>query len=253
MKISIVTACLNSAKTIEDTIKSVLGQSYDDIEYIIVDGFSKDGTLDILKKYHGQINKYISEPDKGVYEALNKGINMATGKVVGFLHADDFYATRGAIEKVARVFEHNKVDCLWGDLVYVSKDNTEKIIRYWKSNKYRKNLFKWGWMPAHPTFFAKRCMYKKYGNFNTDFKIAADYEIMLRFLHKFNISGYYIPEVLVKMRVGGLSNRSLKNMIRKSLEDYKAWNINNLNGGIHTIMMKNIWKIPQFITKFKSL
>jgi glycosyltransferase len=253
MKTSIITVCFNSVETIEDTIRSVLGQDYKNIEYVIIDGGSTDGTLDILTKYQGQISKCISEPDNGIYDAMNKGINLATGEVIGFLHADDFYATKETIKKVARVFEQNKVDCLWGDLVYVSKENTEKIIRYWKSGGYRKNLFKNGWMPAHPTFFAKRCIYEKYGYFNTDFRIAADYEIMLRFLHKFNISNYYIPEVLVKMRVGGLSNRSLKNVVRKSIEDYRAWNTNNLSGRIHTIMMKNISKIPQFFTKFKSL
>ena len=249
MKISIITVCLNSDETIEDAIKSILAQSYDDIEYIIVDGGSSDETLSIIKKYENEITRYISEPDKGVYDALNKGLKLATGEVVGFLHADDFYATTETIKNVARVFEHNKVDCLWGDLVYVGKENTEKIIRYWKSGKYKKNLFKRGWMPAHPTFFVKRRVYEKHGYFNTDFRIAADYEIMLRFLHKFNISSYYIPEVLVKMRVGGLSNRSLKNVVRKSIEDYNAWKINKLSGGIHTIIMKNISKIPQFFTK----
>ena len=249
MKISIITVCLNNAKTIEDAIKSVLAQSYDDIEYIIIDGGSADETLSIIKKYENEITRYISEPDKGVYDALNKGLKLATGEVVGFLHADDFYATTETIEKIARVFERNKVDCLWGDLVYVGKENTEKIIRYWKSGKYKKNLFKRGWMPAHPTFFAKRRVYEKYGDFNTDFRIAADYEIMLRLLHKFNISSYYIPEVLVKMRVGGLSNRSLKNVVRKSIEDYNAWDVNKLSGGIHTIIMKNLSKMPQFFTK----
>ncbi len=249
MKISIITVCLNSDETIEDAIKSILAQSYDDIEYIIVDGGSSDETLSIIKKYENEITRYISEPDKGVYDALNKGLKLATGEVVGFLHADDFYATTETIKNVARVFGHNKVDCLWGDLVYVGKENTEKIIRYWKSGKYKKNLFKRGWMPAHPTFFVKRRVYEKHGYFNTDFRIAADYEIMLRFLHKFNISSYYIPEVLVKMRVGGLSNRSLKNVVRKSIEDYNAWKINKLSGGIHTIIMKNISKIPQFFTK----
>jgi glycosyltransferase len=232
MKTSIITVCFNSVETIEDTIRSVLGQDYKNIEYVIIDGGSTDGTLDILTKYQGQISKCISEPDNGIYDAMNKGINLATGEVIGFLHADDFYATKETIKKVARVFEQNKVDCLWGDLVYVSKENTEKIIRYWKSGGYRKNLFKNGWMPAHPTFFAKRCIYEKYGYFNTDFRIAADYEIMLRFLH---------------------NNRSLKNVVRKSIEDYRAWNTNNLSGRIHTIMMKNISKIPQFFTKFKSL
>jgi len=249
MKISIITVCLNSDETIEDAIKSILAQSYDDIEYIIVDGGSSDETLSIIKKYENEITRYISEPDKGVYDALNKGLKLATGEVVGFLHADDFYATTETIKNVAKAFEHNNVDCLWGDLVYVGKENTEKIIRYWKSGKYKKNLFKRGWMPAHPTFFVKRRVYEKHGYFNTDFRIAADYEIMLRFLHKFNISSYYIPEVLVKMRVGGLSNRSLKNVVRKSIEDYNAWKINKLSGGIHTIIMKNISKIPQFFTK----
>ncbi|MCK4859031.1 MAG: glycosyltransferase [Candidatus Omnitrophica bacterium] len=249
MLISIITEVLNAKDTIEEAIQSVLNQTYKNIEYVIIDGKSTDGTLKIINKYRDRISKFISEPDSGHFEAMNKGLKLAKGEVVGFLHADDFFATDKVIKNIAKIFEERDVHCLWGNLVYVSRKNTEKIIRYWKSCSYRENLFEKGWMPPHPTFFAKRQLYEKYGYFNTDLEISADYEIMLRFLHKHRLSTYHFPEVLVKMRVGGISNRSLKNIIEKSMQDYKTWKINGLEAKISTIMMKNILKIPQFFIK----
>jgi len=174
---------------------------------------------------------------------------LSTGDVVGFLHSDDFYANDRVIEKVADVFMKYNVDSCYGDLLYVDKNNTDKIIRYWKSQPYRDGLFKKGWMPPHPTFFVKKEVYEKYGYFNTDFKIASDYELMLRFLHKYKISTYYIPEVLIKMRLGGASNRSLRNLIIKTAEDYRAWKVNSLNKSLYTIPLKNLSKIPQFFKR----
>jgi glycosyltransferase len=246
--ISVITVVKNACNTIEDCIASVLSQDHP-AEYILVDGGSTDGTLDVIMPYRKHIARLVSEPDKGMYDGLNKGIRMATGEVIGFLHTDDLYASDSVLETVSRFFEEHNVDSCYGDLVYVDKKDPDKVVRYWKSCIYRNGLFKTGWMPPHPTFFVKRDIYEKYGYFNTDFKIAADYELMLRFIEKYKISTCYIPEVLVKMRMGGMSNRSLKNLFIKSSEDYKAWKINNLSGGIYTILLKNLCKLPQFINK----
>ena len=249
MKISIITSVFNNTEFIEDCIKSVLKQNYKNIEYIIIDGGSTDGTIDVIKKYEEKISKYISEPDKGIYDALNKGIKLTSGDIIGFLHADDFYANNSVLETVVLHMTKHDVDSCYGDLFYINKSNPNKVIRHWKSRPYKDGLFKMGWMPPHPTFFVKKEIYDKFGYFNTEFKIAADYELMLRFLEKYKISTHYIPDVFIKMRIGGVSNRSLKNIFIKSCEDYKAWKINNLNGGISTILLKNLSKIPQFLWK----
>lgn len=251
MKVSIITVVYNNKTYIEDCIRSVLSQTYKDIEHIIIDGGSADGTLDVIKQYKDKISKVISEPDNGIYDALNKGIRLASGNIVGFLHADDIYANDKVIDKVAYVFMKNSIDSCYGDLQYVKKDNINRVIRHWKSSEYEYRKFKYGWMPPHPTLFVKREIYDKYGSFNTEYKIAADYELMLRLLWKYKISTHYIPEVLIKMRIGGASNKSLKNLIRKSSEDYKA--IKNYNaGGIYTLFLKNLSKIPQFFIRSKN-
>ena len=251
IKVSIITAALNNQEIIQNCILSVIQQTYQNRECIIVDGGSTDGTLDVIKKYGDRITKWVSEPDEGLYYALNKGIRMATGDIVGFLNADDFFAHNEVIERVvARMIEYN-VDSCYGDLLYVDKNNTDKIIRYWKSVPYKEGLFYEGWMPPHPTFFVKKEVYERHGYFNTDFKIAADYELMLRFLEKHKISTYHIPEVLIKMRLGGMSNRNLKNLFTKSSEDYRAWKVNDMKGGFYTIFLKNISKIPQFFRRYK--
>lgn len=246
MKISIITAVLNGRDTIGDTIRSIADQVYKNVEHIIIDGGSTDGTLDVIKKYNGNLAKLISEPDHGIYDALNKGINLSSGDVIGILNGDDFYAHDQVLKMVGNIFEKQNVDSCYGDLQYVWNHDKNKMIRYWESSNYRPGKFRYGWMPPHPTFFVKREIYEKYGQFNTNFRIAADYELMLRFLEKYRISTYYISEVLVKMRVGGMSNRSLKNLFIKSYEDYRAWKVNNLSGGLTTIFLKNICKIPQF-------
>ena len=246
MKVSIITAVFNGSETIEDCVKSVASQTYPDVEHIIIDGNSTDGTLDVINRYKDKIARIVSEPDKGIYDALNKGIQLATGEVIGLLHSDDFYAHDRVIEKVADIFMKYNIDSCYGDLQYVDKNNPDKVIRYWKSSQYRHGKFKYGWMPPHSTFFVKKEIYNKYGYFNTNFKIAADYELMLRFLEKHKISTYYTPEVFIKMRIGGTSNRNIKNLIIKSNEDYRAWKVNNLNGGFYTILLKNLCKIPQF-------
>ena len=249
MKVSIITSAYNNVLTLEDSIKSILGQSYDDIEHIIIDGGSTDGTTSVIEKYSDSIAHWVSEPDKGIYYALNKGIECSTGDIIGFLHADDYYANDEVIENVvSKMIEHN-VDGCYGDLQYISRDNTEKIIRHWKASPYKDGCFHKGWMLPHPTFFVKKEIYNKYGKFNTDYRIAADYELMLRFIEKNRISIHYIPEVLVKMRVGGLSNKNLSSILQKTSEDLRVCKENNLNNALCVVFLKNISKVSQFFRK----
>ena len=246
MKVSIITVVYNNEQTIKDAIESVLSQTYKNIEYIIIDGASTDGTVDIIKNYDDKITKFISEKDNGLYDAMNKGIRLATGDIVGILNSDDFYASSNIIEKVTNELIKNSVDSVYGDLVYVDAKDTDKIVRYWSSKEYKDGLFKTGWHPAHPTFFVKREVYEKYGVFNLNFKIAADYEIMLRFLEKYKIKSCYIPEVLVKMRVGGESNQSIKNIIKANIESYKAWKVNGLKPPLFLPFIKPFKKLKQY-------
>jgi glycosyltransferase len=244
--ISVITITYNSAKTIRDTIESVQNQSYKDVEYIIVDGKSTDTTCDIIREYGDFTKNLKSEKDKGLYDALNKGIQRATGDVVGFLHSDDIFASVDTLKLIAEAFIRFKVDAVYGDLVYVDQADTSKIVRFWRSGKFHRRKALTGWMPPHPTFYAKRKVYTDYGGFNTTFKIAADYESILRFLVRFRISTFYIPLVLIRMRVGGESNKSLKNMIRKSWEDIRAMNINGVFF-IAPLFCKNASKFKQFM------
>ena len=248
MKISIITSVYNNQETIAEAIDSVLSQTYPNIEYIIVEGGSTDNTVNIIKSYQDRLDTFISEPDKGIYDGLNKGINLATGDVICFLHSDDLYSDNTIIEQVAKAFINSNVDSVYGDLTYVNKNDSSKVVRFWKSGGFTLKKLQYGWMPPHPTFFVKRSSYQQYGLFDTSFKIAADYDLMLRFLGKYKISTHYIPNVLIKMRVGGESNKSLKNMIRKSTEDLQAMRNNNI-GGFLSLIFKNLSKIKQFIKK----
>lgn len=246
MKISVITSVYNNKETIEDAINSVLNQSYKNIEYIIVDGASTDGTVEIVQSYGSKIRKFVSEKDKGIYDGLNKGIHLATGEIIAFLHSDDLYASDNIIALVAKEFENDvTLDGIYGDLVYTPKNDTDKVLRYWKSKEFEISLLKKGWMPAHPTLFLKRDVYEKFGGFDLGFKIAGDYDFMLRILNC-GIKVQYIPRVLYKMRVGGESNKSVKNIIRKSKEDLKALKKNSV-GGAWTLVRKNFSKISQFL------
>ena len=245
MKITIITATYNNQKTLEQTIKSVLGQTYPHIEYIIIDGESTDRTLTIIEKYRRSFSEIICEPDWGMYHALNKGIKLATGDIIGFLHADDFYTNENVIKKIADVFKTEKTDSVYGDLEYVSATDTNKIIRNWKAGQFNIAELKKGWMPPHPTFYVKKEIYRKFGDFNLEYEIAADYDLMLRFLGKHEITTSYLPEILVKMRWGGKSNSNLANIIKKSKEDYFALKENNI-GGLKSLFYKNFRKIGQF-------
>ena len=249
MKVSIITVCYNSQETIQDTIKSVIDQTYQDIEYIIIDGGSWDRTLDIISKYKDQITKVVTGPDDGIYDAMNKGISLATGDVLSILNSDDFYINNFTIEKVVRTMSENNVDSSYSDAVYIHKNDIEKSVRYWKSSHFSKKLFRIGWMPQHATFFAKRCFYEKYGAFRTDFPIAADYELMLRFLYRYEISTTYISEPLVKIRTGGRSAPSPTRVIRNILENNKAWRVNGIKPSLFTFLLKPLLKVPQYFKR----
>lgn len=247
MKISIITVTYNSAATLEETILSVINQTYQNIEYIIVDGKSTDSTLSIIDKYKNRIAKFVSEKDNGIYDALNKGISMASGDVVGILHSDDFYTSNEVLQKIAERFNKENCEALYGDLLYVSKDNTDKIIRKWRAGEFKSNSFLFGWMPPHPTFFVKKEVYEKHKAFNLDFKTSADYELMLRLLYKLKIKTSYLSEFIVKMRMGGQSNVSTKNRIIANLEDRKAWEVNGLKPYFFTLFFKPLRKLSQFL------
>jgi glycosyltransferase len=247
MRISIITVSYNSCDTIRDTINSVVKQNYSDIEYIIVDGGSTDNTLEIVRSYKNHNIRWVSEPDKGIYDAMNKGLQMATGDVIGILNSDDFYVDKYVISKIASKFEETDADSLYGDLAYVDAGKTSKILRYWRSGHYKRGSFLHGWMPPHPTFFVKREIYQKYKAFDLRLKSAADYELMLRLLYKQNISVAYLPELLVFMRSGGKSNASLNNRMRANMEDRMAWKINGLNPSPLTLFLKPLRKIEQYL------
>lgn len=251
MKISIITATYNSEKTLKVCLDSVLNQTYKSIEYIIVDGNSTDGTLELVRsmqKNHDHI-LLISEPDKGIYDALNKGIKKATGDVIGFVHSDDFLATSNTIQNIADVFKKEDVDGVYGNLHYVRFDNINSIVRNWNSQIFTQKLLNRGWMPAHPTLFLKKKVYLTNGSFNLDYRIAADYDFVLRIFKKPEYKFHYLPEVITKMRVGGASNRSLKNLLLKTTEDLRAARLNKIPFPYVAIGMKNLSKIPQWLSK----
>jgi glycosyltransferase involved in cell wall biosynthesis len=249
-KISIITAVYNNQTEIRNAVDSVLAQSYPNIEYIVVDGASNDGTTEIIQSYGGKITRFISEPDKGIYDALNKGLNLATGEIVGILHSDDIFFSNDTLTHVAATFVRTGCDAVYGDLLYVSKADTSNVVRFWKSSPFDATKFKTGWMPAHPTLFMKKEVYEQYGLFDLRYRIASDYDLMLRTLGSGQLHAEYVPEVITRMRVGGASNKSFKNIWRKSKEDYLALKRNKM-GGFWTLAFKNLSKVSQFVKKRK--
>jgi len=248
LKISIITVCRNAADTIKDTFESVASQTWPNIEHIVVDGLSDDNTLEIVAAYP-HISRVISEKDEGLYHAMNKGIAMATGEIVGILNADDLYAEKNVIEKVAGLFIQTSCQAVYGNLICVDRMDLSKVTRKWRAGKYNRDAFYRGWSPPHPTFFVKRNLYSQYGLFDTRFSIAADYEIMLRFLLKFKIDVGYLDCLLVVMRSGGISNNDIKSRLIANKEDRIAWQVNKLKPHLFTLILKPLTKIKQF--KFK--
>ena len=252
LKVSIITVALNSVKTIKDTLECIKSQDYNNIEYIVIDGGSTDGTIDVIRSYHNQITYFVSEDDKGIYDAMNKGIVAATGDIVGILNSDDFYSSNTIISDIVEVFQNRKCDSVYGDLVYVKPDNTKKVIRYWSAGHFTIRKLKRGWMLPHPTFFVRKAMYNRFGLYNIDLKSASDYEMILRLLYKHNITVYYINKVLVRMRIGGQSNASLINRIKANREDIKAWRFHNLTPPFFFRFRKPMIKLKQFFNKPKN-
>ena len=248
MKISIVTAVYNRVSTVGQAIESVQGQTHPDIEHLIQDGGSKDGTLDVIHRLANGTTCLVSEPDGGIYDAINLGIGRASGDVVGLMHSDDAFAHNDVLTRVAQLFEDPDVDAVYGDLDYVSATDDSRVIRHWKSGPYHRGLLKRGWMPPHPTFYMRRHLFETWGLYDTSFRIAADYDAMLRYLWTGQIRAAYLPEVMVKMRLGGASNGSLKRILRKSREDYRALR-NNGVGGMGSLALKNTSKLKQFIMR----
>lgn len=249
MKISVITVVYNRAATIGSAIESVIKQRDVDVEFIVVDGNSTDGTDQVVSGYRDQIQQYIREPDDGIYDALNKGIKAATGDAIGFIHADDFIAEESTLNHVAQALEAPDVDGVYGDLMYVSEDDTDRITRYWQAGEYAPGKFRFGWMPPHPTVYLKRACYEQFGNFNLEMKTAADYELMLRMMMKHKIRMKYLPEVMVKMRSGGASNASLKNRLNANRDDQLAWSMNGLKAPWGLRFMKPLRKVGQFFKR----
>ncbi|MDR0872757.1 MAG: glycosyltransferase [Prevotellaceae bacterium] len=252
MKISIITVTYNSEKTLQDTIDSVLMQTYPDIEYIVVDGNSQDNTLNMIKenepKFNGKM-KWISEPDNGIYDAMNKGIKLATGNIIGILNSDDILADETTIEQIVSLFEENKCDAVYGNLIYQSNG---KPVRHWKSNKFRSKSLHFGWMPPHPTLYCTKEVYDKLGIFDSAFRISADYDIILRIFKNKNLKSIYSPKTIVVMNQGGISNVSLKSKLLKSKEDYLVLKKNKINPPFLVVFFKNIRKFYQFIRARKE-
>jgi len=251
MKITIITVAFNAASTIADTLRSVSSQTHEDIEHILIDGASTDATMEIVRQHGGHLAKCISEPDRGIYDAMNKGIRLATGDIVGFLNADDFYASPDALKKVAAAFNDPTVDACYGDLLYVRKSNPSAIVRYWRSCPFVKGLFDRGWSPPHPTFFVRRKVYEQYGGFNLEYRIAADMEIMFRILEVKAVKSLYIPEIIIKMRTGGESNQSLRNIIRQNREIVRVLNAASARkiSVAKFLARKSVSKAAQFLTR----
>lgn len=250
MKISIITVCFNAQRTIAETITSVCSQNYPDLEYLVIDGSSTDRTAEIIRAHpqFSRITTFLSEPDKGIYDAMNKGIGMASGDIIGLLNADDVYVDDSILSQVATVFLDKTIDACYADLVYVKEFDSSKVVRYWKSRDYFPGLFERGWMPAHPTFFVRREVYEKYGAFDLSYLKQADFELTMRYLAVEQIHASYIPKVWVKMRLGGASNRSILKAIYANLEAYRACKKHQLTVSVAPwfIFKKIASRIPQF-------
>lgn len=250
LKITIITACYNSEKTIKTTLNSVCNQTFKEIEHLIIDGKSTDKTILIAKSYP-HIKKIISEPDKGIYDAMNKGIKNASGDIIGFLNSDDLYVNNEVVSKVVSEFRKDPLlDSCYADLIYVNNLNTSKIVRYFKSSKFKQGLFSKGWCPPHPTFFVRRSIYEQYGSFDLNYHLASDFDLMIRFLEIHEIRSLYMAEPLVKMRMGGATNKNLKNILQQNLEILNSFHKNSLPINIISFFInKFISRSKQFFKK----
>jgi glycosyltransferase involved in cell wall biosynthesis len=249
MKISIITVCRNAEATLEEAIHSVAAQDYANREHIVVDGGSRDGTMAILERNKHTLARFVSEPDGGIYDAMNKGIALATGDVIGFLNADDCYAHAGVLSRIAAQFATPEVEACYADLVYVDQHDPGRVVRYWKSRDYVDGMFDSGWMPAHPTFYVRRDVYSRYGGYDTQYRLQSDFELTLRMLAVHHVRAVYVPETWVRMRTGGATNRSIRNVIRGNLEAYHAARKNGLAVTPLFMVRKVLSRVRQFISR----
>tara|TARA_B100001248_G_C27281930_1_gene408141 strand:- start:93 stop:869 length:777 start_codon:yes stop_codon:yes gene_type:complete len=249
MKISIITVCYNSSTTIRDTIVSVLNQDYNDIEYIIVDGLSSDNTLEIVHEYRDKIKEIISEEDAGLYDAMNKGLMCAAGRIIGFLNSDDIYASASVLTDVVNTFKKQGTDSVYGNLVYVDKINTNIVKRQWTFTNSINASFKSGWHPPHPSLFIRKEIYLKHGNFDINLRLAADFDLMLRFLEYYKVTTFYLPQLIVKMRLGGESNNSFKNIIFQNIEIMHSFKKYNIKINPYLYLFKRI--VPKILNLLK--
>ena len=250
-KISLITVTFNSDKTLRDTINSVLKQTYTNIEYIVVDGLSKDNTMDIVREYEPQFEgrmKWISEKDKGLYDAMNKGVRMATGDVVGILNSDDFFTANDVLEKVAAGFDE-QTDAVYGDLHYVHPDDLQHSVRYYSSKIFKRNLMRMGFIPAHPTFYCRRECFDKFGYYKTDYKIAADFDLLLRFIYVTRIRIKYLPMDMVTMRTGGASTNGLKSRMGGMNEHLRSLRENGVKSNRFILSLRYFYKITEYFRK----
>lgn len=248
MKISIITVVFNNEKTIKDAMNSVFEQSYKNVEYVIIDGNSKDNTVNIINKHQEKLGYFVSEKDEGLYDAMNKGIQASTGEIIGILNSDDLYQDTEVIANVVEQFKiDSELDILYGDLVYVKSDNTNKVVRNWKSKSYYNRFFENANVPPHPSLFVRREVYKEVGLFDLRYKLAADYELMLRMFKKHDFKSKYINRLIVKMRLGGATNQSFSNIINQNKEILKAWNDNNLKAPFYLMPLRIFKRLIQFI------
>lgn len=251
MKISLITVTYNSGSTFRDTIESVLSQTYHNIEYIIVDGLSKDNTMDIVKEYEPKFNGrllWLSEKDKGLYDAMNKGIRMATGDVIGILNSDDFFTSNSVIKNVADSF-NNEIDAIYGDVHFVNSSNLNKSVRYYSSKVFRRSLMKLGFMPAHPSFYCRKSCFEVYGVYKTDYKIAADFDLLLRFIYVEHILIKYLPIDMVTMRLGGASTNGLQSLLHIMNEHIRSFQENGVKSNRFLLSLRYLYKLTEFIRK----
>ena len=251
MRFSIVTVAFNSAATIGDTLRSVNAQRHQPIDHLIIDGGSSDGTLEIVKAVGQRVSHVSSGPDKGIYDAMNKGLAAATGDVVGFLNSDDLYAGPDVISKVARIFSNEpSVQAVYGDLCYVRQDDVSQVVRYWRSSAYEPGMFQAGWVPPHPTFFARREVYQRLGSFNLEYQLAADWELLARFIEVHGIATRYLHETMVLMRLGGATNQSLQNVWKQNREIWRAAHQHGLRPSVHRFILGKLWsRGQQFLSR----
>ena len=247
MKISIVTVCFNAAETIAGTLESVARQTHVDVEHIVIDGASSDGTMDVVRRYENRLARVVSEPDQGIYDAMNKGLALATGEIVTFLNADDIYANNGVLAGVAQILADPVVDACYADLIYVSKDDPNRIVRYWKSKPYVPGLCLKGWMPAHPTFFVRKAVLDRHGGFDTAFKLQSDFDLMVRLFELHQITTRYVPEIWVRMRMGGASNESIGNVWQGNLEAWRSCRKRGFAVSPWFIVRKIASRFPQYL------